>query len=146
MATFLHRPLLWRLAHVAVGVWVGMMIAQAFIGAPLVFGAVPEHIASKDQAGRVIGPGFGRIDVVGLVALTMLLAVYATRGLGRTWRAGLAAVLLAAVAVDAFHIAPQIVARAEGLQTYHRIATGIWMAGILGGLLLLLFPAPSVRD
>lgn len=138
----MRSPLALRLAHALVGVWVGAMIAQAFVGAPLVFGSVPEHIATKDAAANVIGPGFARIDMLGIVALAILIAVYGARGTVRSWRGLLALLLLAGAAADAFLIAPAIVARTEPLGVYHGTATTIWMVGTVGGLLLLLLPPP----
>lgn len=142
----MRSALALRLAHALVGVWVGAMIAQAFVAAPLVFGAVSEHIASKDDAANVIGPGFARIDMLGIVALAILIAVYTARGVVRSWRGLLAFVLLAGALADAFLIAPAIVARTEPLRVYHGTATTIWMVGMVGGLLLLLLPAPTWRE
>lgn len=139
-------PLAWRVVHTLLGLWVGMMIAQAFVTAPLVFGAVPEHIATKAAAGRITGRGFLIIDIVGIVTLSAVLIVYLARGLRRSWRAWLAAPLLLAALVEGLVIAPAIMARTEPLATYHRIATVLWAVAMLGGLLLLLAPAPSDPD
>ncbi len=126
------------------GVWVGAMIGIAFIAAPLVFGSVPEHVATKDAAANVIGPGFGRVDALGLVSTLAVLGLnLAQRGSSR-WRTWLAAVLFIAVCVDFFFLVPKIIARAQPLATYHGSATAIWMTAILAGLLLLLVgPAPA---
>ena len=137
------RPWFARLARVLVGIWIGAMIAQAFVGAPLVFGSVPEHIADKEAAANVIGPGFARIDMLGIVALAALLASLAHQGAVRSWRGGLTLVLLAGAATDAFWLAPAITARTEPLGVYHGTATTIWMMGMIGGLLLLLAPPPK---
>lgn len=142
----MSRPIAWRFAHALLGIWIGAMIAQAFIAAPLAFGAVPERIATKSDAGQVIGPGFGRIDMLGMVALAVLIAVYAARGIVRSWRGGLALLLLVGAAVDAFLIAPAILARTEPLATYHGAATTIWMVGMIGGLVLLLVPRPAPKS
>ncbi len=45
-----------RIVETVFAVWIGAMIAIAFVAAPLVFRGVPEYIATKDLAGRVIGP------------------------------------------------------------------------------------------
>jgi hypothetical protein len=119
-------------------VWVGAMIGIAFIAAPLVFGSVPEYVATKDAAASVIGPAFGRVDALGLVATLAILGMnLAQRGSSR-WRTWLAALLFVGVCVDFFFLVPKIVARAQPLGTYHGCATTIWMIAILGGLLLLL--------
>ena len=44
------RPVLAALAPTLLGLWTGAVLTVAFLGAPLVFGAVPEHIATKDAA------------------------------------------------------------------------------------------------
>ena len=137
------RPRLFaRLVHALLAVWLGAMLAQAFLAAPLVFGAVPETIATKDAAGRVIGPAFGRIDLLGILAAGAYLAWLARAGAARSWRGGVGISLLIAAAIDAFLVAPAIVERAEPLQTWHRGATGLWMAAMVGTLLLLLAPRP----
>ena len=140
------RPVAWRLAHALLAIWIGAMIAQAFVGAPLVFGAVPEHIATKDSAARVIGPGFARIDMLGVIASAILIAVYAARGVARSWRGALAFLLLIGAAVDAFVIAPAIIARTEPLRVYHGTATAIWMTAIIVGVVLLLVPQAGEKD
>ena len=134
------RPLLAALAPAAVALWIGAVVAIAFVAAPLVFAGVPEYIASKDAAGRVIGPAFGRVDTGGIVAglLGLLHLALLPRGPGLLWRRLLLGAMVLAAAVDLVWIAPAITARTEPLRTYHAIATGIWMLILLGGLTLML--------
>jgi len=145
MKSMLRSAFLSRLAHTLLGLWIGAMIAQAFIAAPLVFGSVPAHLATKDAAARVIGPGFGRIDSLGLLALIVLLGVYLAHGQGRRWRAWVAVVLLLGAAADCFFVAPMITTRSEPQAVYHGVAVTLWMVAILAGLVLLLAPRTTDR-
>jgi hypothetical protein len=135
-----------RVAETLFAIWIGAMIAIAFVAAPLVFRAVPEYIATKDLAGRVIGPAFGRIDLLGAVACTGVLLVLLKRRSPSRWRRGAIGLLLVGSLVDGLWIAPQITARAEPLRVYHGAATGIWMTAILLGLFLLLVGLTGSRD
>ena len=119
-------------------VWVGAMIGIAFVGAPLVFGAVPEHIATKEAAARVIGPAFGRVDALCVVATLALIYVNSLGTRSSRWRTWLATLLFVGVCVDVVYLVPKITARVEPRGIYHGAATSIWMAAILGGLVLLL--------
>lgn len=80
------------------------MLAQAFLAAPLVFGAVPGTIETKDAAARVIGPAFGRIDVFGIVAATAYLVTRWRAPARFGWRTWVGLVLLVGAALDAFVI------------------------------------------
>lgn len=140
-----HR-VLRRLVHALLGVWLGAMLAQAFLAAPLVFGAVPGTIETKDAAARVIGPAFGRIDLFGILAATAYLLLRWRGSALRGWRTGVGLGLLVGAAVDAFVIAPAITARVEPLGAYHGAATAIWMAAMVGITVLLLAPGETVSD
>ncbi|MDJ0974781.1 MAG: DUF4149 domain-containing protein [Planctomycetota bacterium] len=135
-------------ARIAFGLWIGAVAGVAFVAAPLVFGAVPEHIATKDSAARVIGPAFARVDIFGLVACALTgIALLLRREDGAArWRLLLIAVVAICAAVDAFFLAPKITAREEPLRIYHGLATTAWMLILLFGALLLavgLLPRPS---
>jgi len=128
-----------RLCGVALGVWVGAMLAIAFVAAPLVFGAVPDHIATKDDAARVIGPAFARIDWLGIGFCLVGLLVLARRraGPGIRWRALLLGLLLVSAGTSALYLSPAITARTEPLQAYHRAATTLWMFDLVAGAFLM---------
>lgn len=128
-----------RLGTVLLGLWVGAMLAIAFLAAPLVFGAVPEWIETKDAAARVIGPAFGRIDGFGALAcIVSLLVVLPRRGAsGARWRLVVLTLLLISALVDATWLAPAITARTEPLHVYHRAATTLWMFDLIAGTFLL---------
>lgn len=132
------RPL-ERLAGLLLGAWIGAMLAIAFLAAPLVFGAVPELIATKDAAARVVGPAFGRVDVFGAFACVVALLAVLRRGRVRSarWRSLLLGLLLTSAVIDAAWLAPAITARTEPLGVYHGAATTLWMFDMLAGTFLL---------
>ena len=133
-------------ARVFLALWIGAVAAIAFVSAPLVFGAVPEIIASKDLAAQITGPGFFRVDLFGIVAALVCYAAIRVRG-GSPWRSILVCVMGVSAAVDAFVLVPKIEARAEPLGTWHAIAVGLWMTILIGGIVLLAFGvAPQARD
>ena len=135
-----------RAVETLFAVWIGAMIAIAFVAAPLVFRGVPEYITTKDLAGRVIGPAFGRIDFLGVVACVGVLTVLLKQRPASRWRRGVIGLLLIGSLADGLWIAPQITARAEPLRVYHGVATGIWMTAILLGLFLLLVGVTGSRN
>lgn len=134
------RLLLARIAPVGIALWTGAVLTIAFLAAPLVFGAVPEFVATKDQAARIIGPAFGRVDLAGIVAALLALwhLCLLGPGPGLRWRRVLVIAMLVAAATDAFWLAPAITERREPLGTYHGAATILWMLILLGGLALML--------
>lgn len=135
-----------RLSWLLLAVWVGAMVGIAFVAAPLVFGSVPEFIATKDEAARVIGPAFGRVDMLGFLATLAVIFVNLTRREPSRWRTWLGALLFVGVCVDLFFLVPKITARAEPLGVYHGTATSIWMLAMCGGLVLLLRGTTAARD
>ena len=139
MAASRTDRLLGALARVGLGLWIGALGAIAFVAAPLVFGAVPTHVASKEAAARVIGPAFARVDVFGLLvgALVLTHLLRRRRARGARWRLGLVAGMMAAAAVDAFVLAPAITARQEPLGTYHGAAVVLWMLVLAAGTALM---------
>ena len=135
-------------ARIAFALWIGAVAGVAFVAAPLVFGAVPEHIATKDAAARVIGPAFAHVDQFGLAAcvLTAIALLLRREDGSARWRLIVIGGLAICAAVDAFMLAPKITAREEPLRIYHGLATTAWMLILLFGALLLavgLFPRPS---
>jgi len=132
-------PLLAAPARVALALWVGAVAAIAFVAAPLVFASVPAYLPSKDVAGRVIGPAFGRVDTAGVVAglLGLLHLFLLPRARGLAWRRLLLGAMVLAAVLDMLWIAPAITARTEPLRTWHAVATGLWMLILGGGLVLL---------
>lgn len=135
-------------ARIAFTLWIGAIAGVAFVAAPLVFDAVPAHIATKDAAARVIGPAFARVDLLGLAAslLTALALLSRRRDPRARWRLIVVGALAVLAAADAFVLSPKITNRAEPLRLYHGLATTAWMLILLGGLLLVavgLLPRPS---
>lgn len=147
-----QRPLdrwLGALARVGLGLWIGAVVGIAFVAAPLVFGAVPEHLVDKDSAARVIGPAFARVDVLGLVAgaIALLHVLRQPRSRSRRVRGFVLGGMMAAAAVNAWILAPAITARTEPLGTYHLAATILWMGILLGGSGLLMWePTPRLCE
>jgi len=136
-----------RLGSVLLGSWIGAMLAVAFVAAPLVFGAVPEHLPTKEAAARVIGPAFARIDLLGVAACLVCLTALLRRpaAAARRWRLGLLCLFLVSTATDALYLAPAITARTEPLGLYHGTATSLWMFNLIAGGFLMwrgLVPAP----
>jgi hypothetical protein len=133
-------------ARLGLGLWIGAVAAIAFVAAPLVFGAVPAHVPTKDAAARVIGPAFARVDLFGLLAggLVLLHLLLDAPRPGRLWRLALVALMLAAAATDASLLAPAIEARRAPLGAWHAGAVGAWMLILVAGAVLLaLGPAPD---
>ena len=131
-----------RIAQLLMGVWVGAVACVAFVVAPRIFEVmrskpISNHLDTKRQgevAGELLAPIFDSVDKFGiLVCVFFLIAAWGMRG-----RAVLALVLGVCAAVNAFVVAPQIEARGEGFQTWHMVATGLWIAILVGGTVLAL--------
>ncbi|MDJ0522543.1 MAG: DUF4149 domain-containing protein [Planctomycetota bacterium] len=132
------RRVLAVLAPMGIALWTGAVLAVAFVAAPVVFAAVPEHIPTKDIAGRVIGPSFGRVDTAGIVAagLGLVYLWLLPRSRARLWREIVLVLMLGAAIVNGTYLSPAITARQEPLDTYHAASVALWMLIIVGGLLL----------
>ena len=76
--------LLGAVARVVFSVWIGAVAAIAFVSAPLIFGAVPDVIPTKDLAAQVAGPAFSRVDIFGIAAALITLGAVRLRG-GSRW-------------------------------------------------------------
>jgi hypothetical protein len=132
--------LVHRIAQTLMGVWVGGVACVAFLVAPRVFEVlrsqpISNHLSKERQgqvAGELLAPIFANVDKFGiLVAIVFLVAAWGTRG-----RAVLAAVLGICAAVNLFVAGPMIEARGDGFETWHLIATGLWLAILVGGSIL----------
>ena len=125
------------LARLAMGAWVGAVGAIAFVVAPRVF----RFLDDAPRAGDLMAPVFRRIDLFG-VAAAALFAVAARRS---RWRAGLALLLGALAAANAFFLNPRIAARDARMELYHRLSEGAWGVVLLGGLVLALAGTARAR-
>jgi CIC family chloride channel protein len=117
------------LARIALSLWIGAVAAVGFLVAPVVFSTLDDNAL----AGEVMAPIFRGVDAFGIVATLLVLVV--ARGL-RAWLAGIAGL---AAAANVLLISPRI----GGRDLYHHISTGLWIAILLLGVILLaLGPRP----
>ncbi|MHC4164121.1 MAG: DUF4149 domain-containing protein [Planctomycetota bacterium] len=124
-------------ARLPLALWIGAVAGVAFVVAPRVFGFLDDHA----QAGELMGPIFGRIDLFGIAAaLVFAVAARASR-----WRLLTSLGLGALAAIDVFVLAPEIRARGEHLELAHQLSTGLWSVILIGGVVLLV-AGPTLRS
>ena len=129
-----------RIAQTLMGAWVGAVACVSFVVAPRVFEVlrgkpISNHLTREragEVAGELLAPVFANVDKFGiLAAIVFLVAAWGLRG-----RAILALVLGLCAVVNLLVVGPQIEARGEGFETWHMIATGLWLAILVGGSIL----------
>ena len=122
-----------RVSHALYSAWLGAM-ACAIFGVIVAF----EKFA-RPGAAEFAGSVFKVVDLYGLVVAGLYAAVHRAR----RWRFVLSILTGLAAAVNLFVVAPKLAERAEGFETWHRAAEGIWSAIFVAGLVLVLTPLPK---
>lgn len=125
------------LARLALALWIGSVACVSFLVAPRVF----RFLDDNARAGELMGWIFQRVDWFGLAAAVLFVAAHYKRRV----RAGVAALMGAAAAVNVFWVTPKVIARGEDLDFYHRLATQLWGGILILGLGLLLADARPPR-
>lgn len=97
----------------ALGSWVGSIIYLSFVVAPGVFGT----LASRDQAGAVVGLVLGRLHHFGVIAAVIYLV--AGLGLGRSFKALVQPAALCVIVMVAMTVVSQsvVTSRLAALRT-----------------------------
>jgi|SRR5215207_4873304 len=155
-------------ALVALVVWVGGLIVLGGIAAPSIFAVIAEQQVANGRmlSGALFGEMLRRFTIAsygagGLLMLTLLARrILGPRPHRFAWRAGIAAVMLAATAYGSLSVASRI----EGLQReigaapstlpaadlrrvefgrLHGISTALQLVPLLGGLVLIFWEIKS---
>ena len=125
-------------ARLLLALWIGAVAGVAFVVAPRVFGFLDDNA----QAGELMGPIFGRVDLFGVAAAVF----FAVAARASRWRLVLALGLGALAAINVVALAPVIRERGEHLDLAHQISTGLWSVILIGGVVLLVVgPASRPR-
>ena len=145
-------------------VWVGGLVALGGIAAPAIFAVIAErHVADgRILSGALFGEMLARFTYIsyiagGLLLLTLILRrILGPRPHRFAWRAGIAALMLAATAYGSLSVAARITqlqqemgvapsslpegdARRVEFGRLHGVSTALQLVPLLGGLVLLFW-------
>jgi hypothetical protein len=151
-------------ALLALVVWVGGLVALGGIAAPAIFAVVAERQLPEGRvlSGALFGAILARFTILsyaagGVLLLTLLLRrILGPRPHRFAWRAGIAAVMLAAAAYGSLSVASRITAlqrevgvapsslpegdpRRTEFGRLHGLSTALQLVPLLGGLVLIFW-------
>ena len=124
-----------RLAQLLLGAWLGGMAAITFT-ATRAF-----QTFEKEAAGTFMGGLFKTVDFFGVATAGFVALVW----FRHKPRMIVAVLLVAAALASAFVVNPKIAARID-IDTWHPIATGLWLAMMAGALGLAIAGPPKQRE